>query len=71
MNKLQKLARLIQFTVKLICFSFIMFVMCLINDLSGGGLLIIFFALISLVMIMILWGLIWDTKWENLFKNKK
>ena len=71
MNKLQKLARLIQFTVKLICFSFIMFVMCVINDLSDGGLLIIFFALISLVIIMILWGLIWDTKWENLFKNKK
>ena len=22
-------------------------------------------------VIMILWGLIWDTKWENLFKNKK
>ena len=71
MNKLQKLARLIQFTVKLIWFSFIMFVMCVINDLSDGGLLIIFFALISLVIIMILWGLIWDTKWENLFKNKK
>ena len=71
MNKLQKLARLIQFTVKLIWFSFIMFVMCVINDLSDGGLLIIFFALISLVIIMILWGLIWDTKWENLFKNNK
>ena len=71
MNKLQKLARLIQFTVKLIWFSFIILVMCVINDLSHGGLLIIFFALISLVIIMILWGLIWDTKWENLFKNKK
>ena len=71
MNKLQKLARLIQFTVKLIWFSFIMFFMCLINDLSDGGLLIIFFALISLVIVMILWGLTWDTKWENLFKNKK
>ena len=71
MNKLQKLARLIQFTVKLICFSFIMFVMCVINDLFDGALLIVFFALISLVIIMILWGLIWDTKWENLFKNKK
>ena len=71
MNKLQKLARLIQFTVKLIWFSFIMLVMCVINDLSDGALLIIFFALISLVIIMILWGLVWDTKWENLFKNKK
>ena len=71
MNKLQKLARFIQFTVKLIWYSFIMFFMCLINDLSDGGLLIIFFALISLVIFMILWGLIWDTKWENLFKNKK
>ena len=75
MNKLQKLARLIQFTVKLICFSsvflIITFFVCLLNELSDGGLLIIFFALISLVIIMILWGLIWDTKWENLFKNKK
>ena len=71
MNKLQKLARLIQFTVKLIWFSFIMLFMCLINDLFDGALLIIFFALISLVIIMILWGLIWDTKWENLFKNNK
>ena len=54
MNKLQKLAKLIQFTVKLICFSFIMFVMYVINDLSHGLLLIIFFALISLIIIMIL-----------------
>ena len=71
MNKLQKLARLIQFTVKLLWFSFIMFVICVINDIFDGALLIVFFALISLVIIMILWGLIWDTKWENLFKNKK
>lgn len=71
MNKLQKLARLIQFTVKLICFSFIMFIVCVFNELSDGGLLISFFALISLVIFMILWSLIWDTKWENLFKDNK
>ena len=72
MNKLQKLARLIQFTVKLICFFsmflIITFFVCLLNELSDGGL---FDIVIIMILWGLIWGLIWDTKWENLFKNNK
>ena len=71
MNKLQKLARLIQFTVKLICFSFIMFEIYIINDLFDGKLLKFFFALIIMFIIIVVVNFVLFTKWENLFKNKK
>jgi hypothetical protein len=71
MNKLQKLARLIQFTVKLICFSFIMFEIYIINDVFDGKLLTFFFALIIMVIIIVVVNFVLFTKWENLFKNKK
>ena len=71
MNKLQKLARLIQFTVKLICFFLmfliITFLFVLLNELSDGGL---FDIVIIMILWVLIWGLVWDTKWENLFKNK-
>lgn len=68
MNKLQKLARLIQFTVKLICFSFIMFAIYIINDVFDGKPLKCFFALIIIIVVV---NFVLFTKWENLFKNKK
>jgi len=71
MNKLQKLARLIQFTVKLICFSFIMFEIYIINDLFDGKLLKFFFALIIMFIIIVVVNFVLFTKWENLFKNNK
>ena len=71
MNKLQKLARLIQFTVKLICFSFIMFEIYIINDVSDGKLLTFFFALIAMGIIIVVVNFVLFTKWENLFKNNK
>ena len=68
-SKLQKLAILIQFTLKLICFflvsSIFIFFLCLFNELSHGGLLIVFIFFIGIPLLNLILSLIWDTNLKN------
>ena len=70
-NKLKKLAKLIQFTLKLICFSFLIFLSMFVIYIGKDVYVPMICAFLLVFLMLFVIEFLFFTEWEDLFKNDK